>query len=320
MADFKLTTPLVFMVFNRPTKTRLVFEAIAKAKPTKLFIIADGPTNKGDEVQCREVKQIIEKGINWPCQVFTNYAEKNMGCKNRISSGLNWVFQNIEEAIILEDDCLPDQTFFRFCQELLEKYRHEPKITQIGGYNFAVLDPKFKCSGSYYFSNIGSIWGWATWRRAWQHYDVDISNWPEVKNNNFLEKVLGDKLIADHYQSVFDRYYQKTVNSWDGQWFFARWMQQGLSIVPKDNLVSNIGFDEESAHSLKDPHDARATLTKKSMVFPLQHPTEIAINKKADEYTFREFVGINKSLRQKAKLFFKSHFPGLYQKLKTLQQ
>ena len=152
MDTFKLTTPVAFIIFNRPDTTRIVFEEIKKAKPEKLLIIADGPRNNkpGEKERCAETRAIVEN-IDWECEVLRNYSDKNMGCKNRVASGLNWVFENVEEAIILEDDCLPDQSFFRYCQELLEKYRDDKRIMLIAGDNMLFENNKQKYS--YYFSN-----------------------------------------------------------------------------------------------------------------------------------------------------------------------
>ncbi|MDO8495019.1 MAG: glycosyltransferase family 2 protein [bacterium] len=317
--DFKLTTPVAFMVFNRPGKTARVFEAIKKARPEKLYIIADGPRHEAEAIKCQEVRNIIEQGIDWPCQVFKNYADKNLGCKKRISSGLDWLFANTEEAIIIEDDCLPDQSFFPFCQELLAKYRHDERIMHIGGYNMAVKDQKFRCNESYYFSNIGLICGWATWRRAWQYYDVNVKKWPEIKKSGLLERVLKNPPAVEHYNHLFDQYYAQTVDSWDTQWFFTRWTQGGLSIVPKTNLMTNIGFDTEGAHKAMDPNDERAHVPVEPITFPLVHPTSTSINKRTDDYIFKHYMDINHFWRQQWRWFLKSNFPSLYKKIKSLK-
>lgn len=314
----KLITPVVFMVFNRPAKTRRVFEEIRKAKPERLFIIADGPRNDEETLRCREVRDIAEK-IDWPCQVFKNYARYNLGCKVRISSGITWVFENVEEAIFLEDDCLPDPSFFPFCAELLEKYRHEEKVMQICGYNFLARNKKFKYQNSYYFSNIGIMLGWASWRRAWKHYDVNISNWPEIKKSGLLKKALKNNAVIDHYNHLFDNYYAKKVDSWDSQWFLARWLNNGLSAVSKNNLIQNIGFDAEAAHKAVGPKDPRAHVPVRAVKFPLIHPDGITANPKFDAYIFRYQLKINYYLGQRIRWFFKSSMPHMYQLLKNLK-
>ncbi|PIR41635.1 MAG: hemolytic protein HlpA-like protein [Candidatus Yanofskybacteria bacterium CG10_big_fil_rev_8_21_14_0_10_46_23] len=310
---------MVFMVFNRPDKTRRVFEAIKKARPAKLLIISDGPRNAEDEVTCREVRELIETGVDWPCEIFKNYADKNLGCKDRISSGLDWAFSQVEEAIILEDDCLPDPSFFPFCVELLEKYRHNDNIMSISGYNMAVLNSRFNYDESYYFSNIGLICGWATWRRAWKHYDVNIGNWPEIKRSGLLKKVLKDDVIVNHYNHLFDDYYVQRVDSWDSQWFLSRWLNRGISIVSANNLITNIGFDTEGAHHAIDPNDPRAHVPVVPITFPLIHPNRVTVYKKADDYTFKHYMGINLLWSQRWRWWLKSNFPNLHSLLKKLR-
>ncbi len=307
-------------MFNRPQKTQRVFDEIKKARPQKLFVVADGPRNETDKLKCEAVRNIIEQQVNWPCQVLKNYAEHNLGCKIRISSGITWVFQNVEEAIFLEDDCVPDQSFFPFCQELLEKYRNDSRIMSISGYNMALRDNRFKCQSSYYFSNIGLILGWASWRRAWQYYDVNINWWPDIKKSGLLHKVLKNPPVVNHYEHLFDQYHQQTVDSWDSQWFLTRWWKRGLSIVPKTNLVTNIGFDAEGAHTAIDPNDPRAHVPIVPMSFPLAHPADFVVDKAADDYTFKHYMGINLLWSQRWRWWLKSHLPFLHLKLKKLKR
>lgn len=313
-----LKTPVVILAFNRPEKTQRVFNEIKKARPEKLFIVADGPRNETDKPKCEAVRNIINLQVDWPCQVFKKYADKNLGCKTNIASGIDWVFENVEEAIILEDDCLPEQTFFQFCQELLEKYKDNPRIMHISGVNFAMRYKKFSCVDSYYFSNIGFTQGWATWRRAWQWYDVSIRNWPEVKQSDQLDRVLGSAERSDYYRYVFDRYYRGVVDAWDSQWVYARWINGGLSIVPKKNLISNIGFDEESFHGMSDSNDLKANLPTTPMEFPLKHPFTIVVNKEADDFVFRYAVQINYYFKHKIMWLLRHHFPMFYKSLRKI--
>jgi hypothetical protein len=316
--NFKLTAPVGFMIFNRPAKTARVFEEIRRARPEKLFIIADGPRNNEEAPKCQEVRNIVEK-IDWPCQVFKNYADHNLGCKQRFASGLDWLFQNVEKAIILEDDCLPDPSFFPFCQELLERFSDDPRVMQISGYNFSAMDKKFHCADSYYFSEFNPILGWATWRRAWRLCDLDVKNWPELKKNNFLSKIISDPAVVNHYTNLFDRYYAQKIDGWDAQWYLARWLNSGLSAIATKNLISNIGFDQEAYHAARDPNDIRAKLPVQSMTFPLIHPSEIKPDKRAAEFAFKYYVGINQFFGQRLRWFVKYHFPGLHCQLKKLK-
>ena len=313
-------TPVVFMVFNRPEKTRIVFNEIKRVQPERFFIIADGPRNEGDKPKCQAVREIIDAGIDWPCQVFRKYSDTNFGCKTNIASGIDWVFKNVEEAIFLEDDCVPDQSFFPFCAELLEKYRRQEKIMQICGYNMAVLDKKFKCQDSYYFSNIGIMLGWASWRRAWKYNDVNVSRWPEVKKSGLLKNTLKDDAIVNHYNHLFDDYYDQKVDSWDSPWFLARWLNGGLSVVSKNNLIKNIGFDAEAAHKSIDPNDPRGHIPVKAVEFPLVHPSKIAINSEADFFTFKYHLSINRFWGQRLRWFLKKRAPRLHKLLKTIKK
>lgn len=182
MTDFKLTTPVAFIIFNRPDTTERVFAEIAKAKPQKLLVVGDGArANRNVEVaKVAACRAIIER-VDWPCEVLTNFSEINLGCKVRVSSGLDWVFEQVEEAIILEDDCLPDPTFFRFCQEMLARYRDDQRIGMISGDNLQF--GRRQNDESYYFTKYVHIWGWATWRDRWRDsYDVNLKKWPSIRD------------------------------------------------------------------------------------------------------------------------------------------
>jgi hypothetical protein len=198
-----MNTPVVLIVFNRPDPTAQVFAAIREAQPSQLFLISDGPrANRPDDLEkCRAVRAVIDQ-VDWPCDVQTNYAEKNMGCKYRVASGLDWVFSVVEEAIILEDDCLPHPSFFKYCEELLEKYRDDRRIGIISGHNN--LFGYRRSADSYYYSNIPYIWGWATWRRTWEAYDFNISLWPEVRDSNRLKDIFKHAIEVNTWTSIFD--------------------------------------------------------------------------------------------------------------------
>jgi len=174
-----LRTPVVLIIFNRPPTTERVFAEIAKARPQKLFVVADGPRpeRSGEAEKCAAARAVIDR-VDWECEVLRNYAEVNLGCRQRPPTGISWVFEQVAEAIILKDDCVPHPTFFRFCEELLEKYREDERVMHISGSNF---QPGYtRGPFSYYFSRFNPIWGWASWRRAWQHYDLNMKLWAEL--------------------------------------------------------------------------------------------------------------------------------------------
>ncbi|MDW7726675.1 MAG: hypothetical protein SCH70_06100 [Candidatus Methanoperedens sp.] len=272
-------TPIAFIIFNRPETTRRVFAEIAKARPPKLLVIADGPRadHPDDAEKCAAVRAIID-GVNWDCEVLTNYSDVNLGCKRRVSSGLDWVFDTVEEAIILEDDCLPHPTFFRFCEELLDKYRDDKRIAMISGNNFQF--GRKRTEYSYYFSRYPHIWGWASWRRAWENYDVDMKLWPEIRDGGWLQDLLGAKISVWYWKNRFENVYKGKIDTWDYQWTFACWMQSALTIIPDVNLVSNIGFDMKAVHT-KDK-DKFAEMEIEPMSDPILHPDYILRDSKAD--------------------------------------
>lgn len=282
MTDWHLTTPVAFLIFNRPETTAQVFMAIRKAKPAKLLVIADGPRpdRPDDNEKCASVRTIIEQ-VDWPCEILKNYSEVNLGCKRRVVSGLNWVFDNVEEAIILEDDCLPDATFFRFCDELLIKYRDDERIMMISGDNF--LFDREKTPYSYYYSCHAHIWGWASWRRAWKFYDAAMSQWPEIKKTGRLYEWFHTKKSVRYWTALFDKAYLGKINTWDYQWNFACRVRQGMIILPQVNLVSNIGFGFGATHT--DAKSIFAHMNVEPIKFPLLHPPHMSYARVNDDYT-----------------------------------
>ena len=238
-------TPVLFLIFNRPDTTERVFEIIREQKPSFLYIAADGPRadKNGDAEKCRQTREIINK-IDWECEVKTLFRERNLGCKLAVSSAISWFFENVEEGIILEDDCLPSNCFFNYCEILLEKYRHDTRIMHISAEN--PLDISFGDS-SYYFSKIPHIWGWASWRRAWQKYDVEFQNFDNFINNNLIENVFQENYVQKYWNKIFSRVKNGKINTWDYQWTYALFVNHGLSINPNKNMVSNIGFGVEGA-------------------------------------------------------------------------
>ncbi len=268
MNRFALTTPVVLLVFNRPAPTERVFSAIREARPARLLVVADGPRSDRAEdfTRCGEVRNIVEQ-IDWPCAVERVYAEENMGCKRRVASGLDWVFSRVEEAIILEDDCLPDPTFFRFCQEMLDRYRDDERVMSVCGSN-----PLGRWKADlqrYHFSLYGGVWGWATWRRAWRFYDVDMTLWLNPESRLHICELLGGGNLYRMRALEFDRVAAGHVDTWDYQWSFAQLNRSGLTLVSATNLVSNIGFNADATHTV-NPNNAFAALPTLPCQFPLE--------------------------------------------------
>ncbi len=237
--------------------------------------------------------------MDWPCEVLTNYSETNLGCKRRVSSGIDWVFNEVEEAIILEDDCLPHPTFFRYCSELLEKYRDDDRVFHISGGHFRTtgeMNPY-----SYYFSRYSFIWGWASWRRAWKHYDVEMKLWPTIRDNHWLRDFLGDEKAALRFTREFDDIFTGKVDTWDYQWGLACWINSGLSIRPNVNLISNIGFSPDATHT-KDSDNLAANLSTAPIEFPLRHPPFMMRNAYEDRFLHEAAGGRSLWRRGVAKL------------------
>lgn len=311
-----INTPVVLFVFNRPDITQRVFNEIRKVKPEKLFLIADGPRDENDRQRCNEVRKIIEN-VDWECVVYKNYSDINMGCDPRMISGIDWVFQNTDRAIFFEDDCLPHPSFFQFCEELLEKYKDDKQIMHISGDNFQTGNKKFKCEESYYFSTIAQCWGWATWKRAWQLQDKDLKKWPTVKYEKKINIIFHDKAVVAFWETLFQKFYSKQRTNWDGQWTFACFANDGLSIMPKINLISNIGFGENATHTKQARHKF-ANLETCPMRFPLIHPVKKTVDDIADSYTMKQVFGVNENFKQEIKWYLKSIFPKPYCFLKNL--
>lgn len=291
MPEFTFTTPVAFIIFNRPDTTERVFAEIAKARPPKLLVVADGARldRPGEQDKVAQTRAIIDR-VDWPCEVLTNYSEVNLGCKKRVSSGLDWVFETVEEAIILEDDCLPDPSFFRFCQEMLERYRHDQRVGMISGDNFQF--GKTYGMDSYYFSKYVHIWGWASWRDRWVgSYDVEISSWKEIKEKGRVLELVGDAREVAYWTKIFERVWRGKIDTWDYQWGFANWERNRVTCLPSVNLISNIGFGASATHT-KTQSDM-ANIPTGSISFPLKHPSEFKANQQADRFTFKKCYEIS---------------------------
>ncbi len=327
MSDKIFKTPVAFIIFNRASTTSKVFEVIRKVKPVKLLIIADGPRvdNPLDVVGCNRVRDIVDN-VDWDCEVLKNYSDFNLGCGLRPATGLDWVFDHVDEAIILEDDCLPTPSFFRYCEELLEKYRNDERVMHISGSNtyFGEISSK----ESYYFSRYPFCWGWATWRRAWSTYDYDIKMWPDIKETGDWSYYFdsSEDAAVQFWKKIFDQTYNTDKSHlWDFQWILSCWRNQGLSIIPKNNLVSNIGFGTHATHTrnpyediliniqrqfntainetnrsrshakelmLKVFNSRYSNMQTEELSFPLHHPVEVSRNREIDKYfQFHNYQG-----------------------------
>ncbi|MFN7261127.1 MAG: nucleotide-diphospho-sugar transferase [Cyclobacteriaceae bacterium] len=315
-------TPILFIVFNRPNHTRKVLERIREIKPNFLFVAADGPrrSHVGDADKCNEVREVINRGIDWPCQVKTQYRDENLGCGKGPVQAITWFFDNVEEGIILEDDCLPDLTFFPFCEELLSVYRHQTSIMHVSGNNFQ--NGIVRGSASYYFSAYSHNWGWATWRRSWQKYNFHLTDLdPLILAESF--KVYGfTKKEHFYWLSNLENFNKQTlVDIWDYQWGYTIWRNSGLSILPNTNLVVNIGFDSEATHTKEVIFKWRSG-NQSFRKIELQHPSQIQIDSKADRYTFNNLFSRRDPIfrRVKNKMLLNPLIRWAYDKTKTFNK
>ncbi|QQE66072.1 hypothetical protein GFS31_27680 [Leptolyngbya sp. BL0902] len=276
-----LSTPVAFIIFRRPEVTAKVFEQIRLAQPKQLFVIADGPRNEEEALPCQQARAITEQ-IDWDCEVYRDYSEANLGCRRRVSSGLNWVFEQVEEAIVLEDDCLPSPSFFTFCQELLDYYRNDTRIWMISGDNFQ--DGKIRGDGSYYFSRYPHCWGWATWKRAWKNYQDDLAFWPKLRDSGLMDTIFEDPVEIRYWTKVFNKLTQEgKPDSWAYRWAYSCWSNSALITLPNVNLVSNLGFGDAASNTIEI--DANKANLPAGEISPIQHPPFVVRDSEADFYT-----------------------------------
>lgn len=299
--------PILLIIFNRPDTTRQVFESIRAEKPIKLYVAADGPRRgrEGEAQRCRQTREITHQ-VDWDCQVFRLFREENLGCKYAVSSAISWFFENEPQGIILEDDCLPDPSFFRYCDELLEYYRHNNKIMAICGSNF--LNNAWAPETSYYFSNYNHVWGWATWRRAWQKYDLEMTSWPEFINNNGLETIFPNKWsVKTFWYMLLSGVAAGKVDTWDYQWLYSIWANNGCSIIPRTNLVKNIGFDADATHTTGMPQWIKE-MKSTSLTFPMKQPAETSKSLEAESDYEKTVLDIRafRMIRKYIKFLFRS--------------
>jgi len=274
MTNRNFGIPIVFIIFARPGQTARVFQAIREAKPATLYVIADGPKNISDALRCQETRKIID-GIDWECSVRKNYSETNLGLRERIISGLDWVFETEENAIILEDDCLPHPTFFHFCEDLLSYYRDDRRVMHISGDNFFLERQIVR--ESYYYSRVAHVWGWATWKRAWELFH----RW-DYKDNPLREELFQNRFEKEYWLTILEQLRKgEQEYTWDYQWALTCMGYLSKCIVPGRNLMSNIGFGVNATNT-KTKSSAAGNLQTYEMQFPLRHPREVKWNDYAD--------------------------------------
>lgn len=294
-----LKTAVLFLVFNRPDTTARVFKAIRQAKPPRLYVAADGARNNkiGETEKVQAVREYILQNIDWDCEVKTLFREDNLGCKYAVSGAISWFFENEEQGIILEDDCLPSQSFFWFCEEMLNRYQKDKSIYHIGGYTL-----QSSSNYTYRFSRLVPIWGWATWRRAWKKYDINMM---EFDLDSSIYNCFGK--YSKDVQNTFRNHLVGDVDTWDTQWAFSCVRDKAKTVIPSVSLIKNIGFNEDATHTTKKDK-INGVVENKEISFPLK---EVQLNEEIirslDEDYLKTFYKktIASKIKSTAKKIFK---------------
>ena len=271
--------PVVMIVFRRLDLVKQIFQAVRQLKPLKLYIISDGPRNEKEAAQVQAVRDYIEQGVDWNCQLNKNYADKNIGLRFRMPTGVDWVFEKEDKAIFLEDDILPAQSFFWFCRDMLNRYDDNPDVMMVSGMNVYPEHPAFG-SQDIIFSRIPLTWGWATWKRAWERFDVTISSWRNLDSKKKLKKILTPKAYKFFVNIYDDLQYQWINDAWDYQWEYAMFMNDGVGIIPKYNMIHNLGMNTEGAEHIGDSDQKEQMISGLpvcDMVLPVSMPANISV-------------------------------------------
>jgi hypothetical protein len=284
-------TPILFLVFNRPDTTAEVFKEIRKVRPSRLYVAADGARKDkfGEAEKIAKVREIAT-AVDWPCELFTLFRDKNVGCKYAVSGAISWFFAEEEAGVIIEDDCLPSQDFFWFCNQMLNDYRDNQNIFSIVGTNLLPISEK---NISYYYSDHTLPWGWASWARAWDKYDLELKSWPKSKQVKHMKSLnVGDYLFNFHFAKVLNKVSRGEIDTWDYQWIYTCWLNNGLTIVPVKNLISNIGFSDEATHTTVY-HPILSNLKLNNLLWPLKKPSYYGPNLEANAFISRYWFGVS---------------------------
>ncbi len=275
----KTKVPVLLIIYNRPQYTKKILKSINKYGPSILYIAADGWKDKEDRYKCLSARNQTNH-FKWGCPIETVFRKKNLGCGKAVSKAITWFFKNNTKGIILEDDCLPNEDFYYYCDQMLNRYEYNGKIMHISGVNY--LPNKLKKRNGYYFSKMTHVWGWATWRRAWRKYDYKMTRWgTSITKNTFSNNydVLHER---NYWSSIFDIVKKRKIDTWDYQWLYSCWVNEGLSINPGVNLVKNIGIEKDGTHTKNKINGIENKLEKFS--YPLKNPSVVARDINRDRY------------------------------------
>lgn len=272
------SVPVAVIVFNRTALAEKMLKILEKLRPEKLFVISDGAREHvpGEEKKVAAVRELFAH-LSWDCEVYRNYAEKNMGCDCRVPSGLDWVFGHVDRAVILEDDCIPDSRFFRYAEDMLERYRDDPRVMMVAGSNPL---GRYPIGESVCFTARVYCWGWATWKRAWEHYCDDGSEWERIQKDGTLAGIY-PRRTRYYLKKELNYYFERGKCPWDYLWWISCMGAGGLCAVPKVNLITNEGFGEDATHTQDKGSYSGETFR---MDFPLRFPREVERDRNFDRY------------------------------------
>jgi hypothetical protein len=275
-----MKTPVVLIIYHRPEMVANIIGSLRTVKPSKIFVIADGPKNRKDKQKCEETRELI-KLINWECKIYKNYSSKNLGLRKRVVSGLNWVFSKVDRVIILEDDLVIHKDFYKFCEQMLERYKNNSDIISIAGNNF--IFGKHRIKASYFFSRYTYSWGWATWRSRWKLYKDNMNDWPRLKRQGSLKSVIKGSWRYIYWTKIFDLTYRRIIDSWAYCFMYTSFVHKKYTVVPIVNLVSNVGAGKSATHTSVKSKALYVDI--QNLAFPLKHPKKVEQDLVADSIT-----------------------------------
>jgi hypothetical protein len=278
-----MKSPVLLVAWRRPELTRRVIASIRTYAPDQMYVACDGPNpqRQGEQDKVNETRRVIDSEINWPCKIYRRYSETNQGCRLGVSSAISWFFENVEEGIIIEDDCLPNIGFYNFCENLLNRYRDNDKVCCISGNNFQ--GGAWRSDGSYYFSRYNHCWGWASWRKAWDAYDAELEGWKSIRQTKKIREIFSNPIEAEYWSKLCDSMlFQGIPDTWDIRWFIGCALHSRLTAIPNRNMVVNIGFGEDATHCTT----YRISMFAEHADGPIEHPTFVLRHPYADEVTF----------------------------------
>ncbi len=296
MADQSLQVPVLMITYKRLDTTAKVLDSLRAVRPTRLYVAnnAPNPADPADVAKVQAVRDLFDQSVDWPCEVIKLYRTEHLSAKLSISGAITWFFSEVEEGIVLEDDCFCEPSFFAYAAECLERYRLDERVMHISASNFQF--GKRWGQDSYYYSHYNHIWGWAGWRRAWQYFDLELKSVDRNQHKRNLDRLFTRSQDRSYWLAIYDYIMSGNLDTWDYHWMFMMWQRNGLGVIPQVNLVQNLGFGADATNSV-DPNIALAGLGTEPIAFPLVHPVEVNVQTQADERTATEFFKVDKSAK-----------------------